>query len=665
MGRRILFLAFITVIGNLTLAQKVESLYENAEDFFYEEQFISALKAYREVEKINKNFADLDYKILICSLLVDKNYSDVASLEAYENIMLPPGKPPVDKFFNYWLGRVYLEKVRFIEAEETLNKFLKGDYYKSDEILAEAKKWIRFAQLGQEYYESSNFYQIYHLGSEVNSEADEVSPVYFDDNHELLFLSNRGDNRNNYYIYHSYLKDDRRWSEPSVIENLGVFDEVGATIEVVSADGRLFQYNNAKKGGLYYSESDGAKHTWTNPVLFDADFSHTDLSSHFYINETENRIIFSKNVGTRKNPNLDLFESYLDPETKVWSDPVPFPENINTLKNEDSPYLSQNEKVLYFSSDGHETFGGYDIFKSTYIEIAKKWGDPESMRFPINTLDDETQFKMNADQKSGYFTSNRVNTYGRMDIFFFWHADMIELSGTVIGLDSVPMHEARLYFRPKEYLDMYYYAELDENGQFYAEIPSDGSFDVEIRTDNGVYSEEFELHAPGTLKLTFIKDFFISEKSKRVKAPQKIYSEEKTQQVVQNSKSNKETEVKNLGNKFRSSNTARLKNIYFDANQTGFTDESLPSLNQLKEVLEGNPNMKIEISGHTDNIGSTSNNLRISELRANAVKNWLVKNGINAERIQTIGYGESRPLASNDDEKDGRELNRRIEIRVL
>jgi outer membrane protein OmpA-like peptidoglycan-associated protein len=130
-------------------------------------------------------------------------------------------------------------------------------------------------------------------------------------------------------------------------------------------------------------------------------------------------------------------------------------------------------------------------------------------------------------------------------------------------------------------------------------------------------------------------------------------------------KARKNVEIEELGNTIQLGTKAILRNIYFDFGTSNLTSESEFNLNRLYQTLIANPEMKIEIGGHTDNIGSAQSNLRISQSRANAVKIWLLKKGIAEQRLVAKGYGESQPLASNDDEINGRELNRRIEIIVF
>lgn len=119
-----------------------------------------------------------------------------------------------------------------------------------------------------------------------------------------------------------------------------------------------------------------------------------------------------------------------------------------------------------------------------------------------------------------------------------------------------------------------------------------------------------------------------------------------------------------LAIKFEPAKTYTLKNVHYETGKATLTKDSYPALNNLYEALKEKPTLEIEIAGHTDNIGTYENNLILSKERANAVKNYLVAKGINANRITTQGYADSQPIASNDDEA-GRAKNRRTEVRII
>ena len=408
-----------------------------------------------------------------------------------------------------------MEEYQFEEAIQSLQIFLRSSARKSEIIVEEARRWINWSKRAKEFMDNPDYYEIHLLEDGINSSKAELSPVFFADKEELLFLSNRDEYvPDKYEIYHTVHEGSRKWSEPTVVEGVGNFTRDNSNIEVVDEDGRLFQFRTDKGGDLFFSEPTDSRNGWSSPQEFDSKISSTHLSSHFFINEHEDRIIFAKNVGTKKEENLDLFQSFKDPETGDWSRPAPFASNINSEYNEDSPYLSPDETKLYFASDGHETMGGYDIFVSNLDLETLTWSEPENLGFPINSPDDELHFKMNPDQVSGYFTSNRLNTLGDYDIFFFWEIHTVNIKGRVINRETgQPVTDARIFFRPIAYTDLYYFSPIDSDGQYQTNVTAEDVFKIEIKKDDGTLIEldQFEIHATGGTNTTYLKDFYLGD----------------------------------------------------------------------------------------------------------------------------------------------------------
>ncbi|NQZ75423.1 MAG: PD40 domain-containing protein [Ekhidna sp.] len=495
--------------------QSLYKMYGDAEEAFFNEKFAEALTLFQDIEQIESNYQDIQYRIEICKLLSITQYEDIQRFRDFEEVMSKQ-----DKFYYYWEGRILLKKYEFDKAQVSLKKFINLPAKKSEEILDEARRWSNWAVTAKKFMDDPKFYEIHLLEKGLNTKYAELSPVYFADKEELLFLSNRNDQiPDQYQIYHTKHVGERSWSDPEVVYNVGVFTRDNSNIEVVAEDGRLFQFRTDKGGDLFYSEPRDEKTGWSSPQEFDSKISSSHLSSHFFINEHEDRIIFAKNVGTKKDPNLDIFESYKDPVSGDWSKPALFSTSINSEYNEDSPYLSPDEKTLYFASDGHETMGGYDIFKSEFDSATLSWTEPENLGFPVNSPDDEIHFKLNSDQMSGYFTSNRLHTIGDYDIFFFWEIHTVKIRGRIVDESTgEPVANAKIFFRPVEYTDMYFYSPIDENGQYEMEINADDVYQVEIKmTDAGdpISLEDFEIHATGGVNTTHLKDFYLGKSTDR------------------------------------------------------------------------------------------------------------------------------------------------------
>ena len=666
-------------------AQKEVKYYKNAEDAFYAESFRDAFILYTEAMAINPNYKDAKYKREICHLLLQENREEpLDQILSYINT-----KGSRDKFYYYWLGRIYTNRYMFAEAVDAWHQFLNKQNYKSKEIVEETKLFITKAEILVQYFDNPDNYEIHQMDGGINSSKTELSPVYYEDTKELLFVSDRQSNKGKFEVFQSS-RENYDWAEPTKIPALGLFDRNTANIEAVNADGKLFVFDN----GLKYSQL-GVNKSWTVPIEFDSKIHSKNLAAHFFINPHEDRIIFASDD---KANGLNLYESYRNPETKKWTDPVALPATVNSPWDEDSPYLSNDEKSLYFSSNQPGGVGGYDIYVSTFDDNTGTWGTPTNLGWPINSPDDETHLKMNDDQGSGYFVSNRIQTRGDFDIFFFWKIEKAFVEGRVLNaLTEEAITSGEIRFHPSAYLMEYFRSPIDSLGRYRTEIISDETFRVEVISGIdtlGVAS--YEVHdAQGDL-ITHVQDFYaVNERASKeelaafkTKVSQMTLANRRKFEVQkpaatpatpiaeqplksENIKTaekpdiRKNITIKDLGGNHQAGTKAVLSNIYFDFGTSNLTSSSEVILEQLYQSMKANPFLKIEIGGHTDNIGYAQSNIRISQNRANAVKIWLLKKGVSEDRLKAKGYGESQPLASNDDEINGRELNRRIEIVIL
>ncbi|MEQ8473854.1 MAG: OmpA family protein [Marinoscillum sp.] len=685
----VIFVTILLITCSWTVeGQNYEKLYKRGIEAFYGEDFDAAIEHFGQIESSGKSVKDSEYRLEI-SYLVLPQYRE-RSLEKI--LKFSETKSRSDKFYNYWMGRIYANRYMFPEAVKAWESFLDKKGYKSEEIVAETRNYMERAQKLVTYFDNPDNFEIHQLEGPINTEFAEITPVYSEEKNELLFASNRSNaSEDQFKIYHSE-HDLGDWSTPTPLDVLGTFEREKANVEVVNEDGKLFIFKDVKKGDLYYSQP-GAN-GWNVPVEFDSKITSTHLGSHFFINEHEDRIIFASKS---KKSGLDLMESYRNAESGKWEKPHPFAANLNTEYNEDSPFLSQDETKLYFLSDRPNGVGGYDVYVSEIDDQTQQWSEPENMGWPINSPDDEIHFKMNPDGKSGYFSSNRIHSKGDFDIYFFWRIEKTSIEGRVINaLTQEPVVNGEIRFHPSQYMDEYFRSILDESGKYKTTIISDEVFKVEvISKSDTLLTENFEVHEVKGDKVTHFKDFYVIPKDisdsmrlvleakyrqpelsqKRSNPDELIASATDSNQIKKDPTPPQVQEVdkplNNTGNKSiiipKSSSSSLLfvGSIYFEFGTSTITDSSEPRLNEILKYLQDNPTKKIEIGGHTDNIGSSQVNQVVSENRAQAAKKWLVDHGIKEDRMVAKGYGEEQPMASNDDEKDGRSLNRRIEIRIM
>ncbi|MBR09103.1 MAG: hypothetical protein CMP48_15655 [Rickettsiales bacterium] len=485
-----------------TYAQKEVRLYEKAEVQLANHQYDEALNYYTEVQSINPGFGDVAYKLSITSYLAGKKDDDsIGDFLAFESTF-----GSTDDHYYYWLGQIHLRRYNLEEAVNSFEKFRqKANYSGSANKEESAAKLEHVAQL-KDYFENPDNYSIHQLESPVNSGSAELSPVFFEEKNELLFASNRNKSGETPFVIYYSKSGPNGWETPVELSNLGNFSRKNANIEVVNDDGKLFLFEEENGGDLFYSNASGAK--WTSPVEFDARVSNNHIASHFFINEHEDRIIFASDEGDN---GLDLYESYRDPESGKWSKPGPFYSSINSKFDEDSPYLSPDEQTLYFCSDRPGGIGGFDVYVSRYNPEDFSWSEPENMGWPINSPNDEFHFKMNFDQTSGYFVSNRLHTKGDFDIYFFWEVDKVKIQGRIFDQSiNGPLTNAEIRFHPSQYLDEYFASAIDATGRYSTKIISDEIFKVEIIQEGKIIHEEkFEIHDTSGEPTTHIKDFSV------------------------------------------------------------------------------------------------------------------------------------------------------------
>ncbi|RTY87015.1 OmpA family protein [Flavobacterium sp. GT3R68] len=327
---------------------------------------------------------------------------------------------------------------------------------------------------------------------------------------------------------------------------------------------------------------------------------------------------------------FDIYAAELD-QFGYPVNPVNLGAAINTSNNETHPYVTQNLKTLYFSSNGHPGFGGQDVFVSKIKKSS--FSAPLNLGKTINTAADEVSFIM-ASKSYGFVSSNRVNTLGSFDIYKF-EITVIEqrLSGIVHeSVSKIALPNAKVSL-------------LDNEGTVVS---------TQTVGENGVYDFEIE----PSEKYTIVAD---KDGYEKFELPV-ITSNNGNSRVDIALNQNKPVIVEKAGKSMIS-----IEKIYFDFDKSSLKKESTLSLNKIVSLLSENPTMKIMINAHTDNKGSDQYNLVLSEKRAQETRSYLIKNGIDASRVNAKGLGETQPLTNCKEKCTKTELDadRRVEFIIL
>ncbi len=311
-----------------------------------------------------------------------------------------------------------------------------------------------------------------------------------------------------------------------------------------------------------------------------------------------------------------------------WQEPVNMGPKINTNRSEQAPFLHYDGRTLYFSSDGHEGFGEHDLFVVRMNE-AGEWGDPQNLGKGINTQTNDVGFYVDALGKKAYFASQRSGGYGGMDIYSM----------------DLPEHLKPL---PVNYL-LGYVIDKESQEPLQAKVKL-----IDVATDEILYEDSVvEFLIPivpnkNYALLTYANGY--------------LFDSRNFQPLP--STQDKPFEVPVFLTKYKANQIVRLNNIFFDVDKFDLKPESDTELKELLKVLNQNPGMHIEISGHTDNTGAADYNLALSKNRAESVVTYLIANGIDKKRLSSIGFGSNKPADTNET-IEGRAMNRRIEMKIV
>jgi outer membrane protein OmpA-like peptidoglycan-associated protein len=555
-------------------------------------------------------------------------------------------------------------------------------------------------------------FSIVNIGREINSEFDDYGPVFSEREDEIVFTSRRRDDNLNQNVFEDNLpyediftakKSGNGWAFATNIGNKvnTLYHESSLAL---SADGStLFIYNDVGGGDILFCERqpDG---TWGEPIPLPGIINSSFQEKSISISKDEKTLYFTSNRPGGLG-GTDIYKATKDSKGQ-WANVKNLGPRINTPLNDDGPFIDYDGVTLYFSSQGHNGMGGYDIYKSTYDPKANDWSEPQNMGYPINTPDNEVYFITSADNKRAYYSSVREDGMGYTDIYVITASEGLKnvtplaakAPTTEARKDSAttalvkndppkndpPKNDPKVETKkdpvvtkteppktepkkepvvtktePKKEVVPLKYVVTIVDAQ--SKTPLQARVRLQGQRDNVIVASSSG--GPGVYEFKITNP---AEKDYRLSVEIDGYVFLNQNLKLQGASAQEKTLTRTIEmRKLAVGVTSILRNIYFDYDKARFKTESYTELNKLESMLRQNQNIKVEISGHTDAYGRWDYNKSLSQKRAEAVKDYLTKKGIDARRIKAVGYGESKPLASNDDEDEGRELNRRVEFKVL
>jgi len=529
---------------------------------------------------------------------------------------------------------------RLANAEHSL-----GDY---SEALQHIRKYLSSKKISERYRKKANAlkkscefsisamknpvtFNPDNLGTNINSDADEYLPALSADGSTLIFTrSKKVEGFRNEDFYVSYNNTDDWQLAKNLGEPINTLQNEGA--QCITADGKTLYFTACSRDDSYgrcdIYESDFVNGKWTDPVNLGAHVNTENWESQPAISADGRQLFFVSNRAGG-NGGKDIWVSYKNAKG-TWMKAKNLGKDINTAKDDISPFLHWDNQTLYFSSKGYVGMGGFDIFLSRLDETGN-WGAVKNIGYPINSPSDENSLIVAKDGRTAYFASAYFQE-GRSDLDLYTFdlpqesraREVAYVQGVITDAKTKKPIKAEIELVDLQSGRSYKSSQSDVDGNYMLCLPSDAEYALTVTKKNYLfYSENVQMEQEGSI---LVRNF-------------KLQALEVGEQV-------------------------RLDNIFFELNSYDLKDESATELNKIIQFMESNPFLVVEIGGHTDNSGSKNYNLDLSEQRAQSVKSALAQRGLPLDRIQTKGYGMSIPLNANSSEEE-RAVNRRTELKII
>ena len=597
--------------------RKAQTLFDRAKPLLEQSDFAGAEQALRSAVEIDNNFQEA-YILLADVFKRQKKYADAKA--AYQRAMVI--NKDVAPAVIYNLAEMEFATQDYQKAKQDFGVFLALDG--SSDRAKRARKYLVDCDFAALNIKNAVTYTPVNLGNGVNTIDSEYFPALTADGESLIFTRQINGNED----FWTAKFNGNVWSAATPLStniNTPKFNEGAQTI---SPDGKYLFFTGCNRPDglgrcdIYVSHREGKD--WGEPYNVGKPVNSEYWESQPAISPDGKTLYFISNRPGGLG-GYDIWKSTISDDAK-WGPAINLGPEINTPFDENTPFLHADGKTLYFSSDGWPAFGNKDIFYSRMDE-AGKFQKPVNIGYPINSFDDESGLIVSADGNSGMFSSNLKDGFGKQDIYSFGIPETAKpkkisyVKGIVKDKDTRKTIESNVQVidlkSNKTVFDDY---TDPETGQFLAVMPIGSDYLFNVNAEGYLfYSENFAL------------------KQEDINKPYQIevYIEK----------------IKQGGN-------VTLRNIFFDTDKYNLLPQSIRELDLLIDFLNQNETVNIEIQGHTDSMGDAKLNQKLSLNRANAVYEYLLKNGVGGSRLTFKGFGASTPVANNNTEA-GRKTNRR------
>jgi len=628
---------------NEVIGDRSAIAYEQGKSQYDKGNYSEAIPYFEESLSVNASNEDALYYLGFSYRYTSQPQKAIDNLKKLEQL-----NPNYWAWFYYEMGVAYEQLIQFENAVTSFDVFLQKFPHDASRTryIHQAKSKRNYALRSPDIRsQGPTMEAAINLGESVNSKWGDYSPQSNPSGKVIHFTSQRKDSKSDGQTtkdwnetngwdedVYSIEKNSTGWGKPKMLPEPINSDgnDFGTSF---SGDGQNMVYVACSREGgvgscdLYTLTLEGT--TWSEPVNMGNVVNSVEWDSQPTMSVDGNTIIFASD----RDNGFGSEDLYITTKNRFgdWGAASNLGGVINTPFTEKSPFLSPDGKTLYFTSNGHPGHGGLDLFIS--VNENGKWSEPVNLGKPLNSDNDDAYFTIGGSGEVGYFASTRKGGYGLLDLYSIKIPESMRPKPTVV-VEGIVTNA-----KTKALVGAYVMVEDMNTGELIA-----------VNKSNSVTGKYLiVLPAGKTYSVSANKEGFFFH-SERFDVP-----DASTYQEIK-----KDIELKPIEKGAK----VVLNNIFFETGKATLSPQSRVELEKAIDLMKVNHTMIIEVGGHTDNVGDDTFNMKLSHDRAKTVRDYLVTGGIASTRVQSKGYGETNPVATNENE-EGRKANRRTEFIIL
>lgn len=614
--------------------KKAVALMEDGRKFLDTRNYEKAKSKLEDAVSKDPNFVEA--YALLGFMYIEQNNNDKA-IENFKKALSPyyPNN-------YYQLGELQFYTGSYTDAKNTLDKYLSFPRI-NPSVKDQAEFILKCSKFGEAQLANPLPIKPINMGNTVNSANSEYLPSFSADMKYFLFTRQFLDQMNcggtDKGQEDFYISIDGKQSIP--ITELNSSCNEGAPSLSVAGDymffaacgdkGDNYMGNNTGYGScdIFYSQKINGK--WSKPQNVGPPINTANWETQPSFSSDGKTLYFVR--GSSRTLIGDIYYSEIGEDGK-FKEPIKLGDNINTSKSEQSVFIHPDNSTLYFTSNGRVGMGKTDIYLSRR-QADGSWGEAINLGYPINTVGQEFKLVVGPESKYGYFSTERPDGFGAMDIYKF---------------------ELPEKFRPEK---ITYVKGLTFNAK--TKTPTDASFElIDLDTQQSVVKAFSNSAGEFLVTLTSNHNYLVN-----VSKPGFLFYSDNFSLKDKVADYNKPYQLEIPLQPIDTGYTIELKNVFFDVNKWDLKPESKAELEKVIMFLKTNATLKVEFGGHTDNSGDKTFNKTLSTNRAKAVYDYVIQNGgIVATRLSYKGYSDTKPKVPNDS-PENKAKNRRTELKVL